>query len=454
MTTDTLPRRFDELRRQLQRLPETEEPPPTTLQLLGQGRQEGDWQRFLAYFLTPEAPHGLDYAAVEQFLQGLGARNDVDFEFSRFDLDKIEVATEVPIPNGRLDLLIWSEEEWFVLCELKIDASENDGQTPKYATAETFHNIDLDLTAVPEGRGHYLYVTPDRSAPESSVFVPIAWSWIAAQLRAVQESDYGSYPARTTGQLDDFIDTIETELTMTEHEHNETEKARLYVDYYDDIAEVQGAFQNEWDDFVDTWGRQLATMLDEAQLVEDPEGVPPMPDEDVMLELPDGDDRRRYWLCRQTNGNWAWLFPTDWWTDLESRKPVYRNEKPNARVGFLHRPEFDRETILGDHKLTFYLRNAPSGNDEFYPRFAERFNSDDRVWAALPDRSERRGRKSNVIEATYEITVDDHESLFAGYIAALATAIDEHAVSNHTLIERVDKIYEETLNEVLDIDSE
>ncbi|MFC7009550.1 hypothetical protein [Halalkalicoccus salilacus] len=111
-------------------------------------------------------------------------------------------------------------------------------------------------------------------------------------------------------------------------------------------------------------------------------------------------------------------------------------------------------TILGDHKLTFYLRNAPSGNDEFYPRFAERFNSDDGVLAALPERSERQGRKSNVIEGTYRIAVDDHESLFAGYITALATAIDDHVVSNHALIERIDRIYDETLNEVLEMDPE
>ena len=140
--------------------------------------------------------------------------------------------------------------------------------------------------------------------------------------------------------------------------------------------------------------------------------------------------------------------------DLEHGEPIYRNEKPNAHVGFLHRPDFDRETVLGDHELTFYLRNAPAGNDKFYPRFAERFNSDDKVIAALPENSERRGRKSNVIESTYPIDVDKHESLFAGYVAALATAVDDHILSNHALIERIDDIYAETLNEVLDTGSE
>ncbi len=449
MTLEDLTRRIDEMGRRLDRLPETEEPPPTTLQLLNRSRQEGDWQELLAYFLDPDAPHRLDHAALVQFLRGLRNRNDVEFEFSRFDLENIQVTTEVPVPDGRIDLLVWCEEKWFILCELKIDASEGDGQTMKYATAQTFQNVDLDPTAVAEPRQHYLFITPDGSPPESDAFAAVEWSWIASQLRAVLDSDYGSYPARTTSQLDDFVDTIETELTMTEHEQNEAAKAELYVDYYDELAEVTSAFETKWDDLINNWGRRLATTLDAARLVEDPEGVPSVPEEDVLLELPDGEDRYRYWLCRQANGKWSWLFPIDWWTHLERDEPVYRNENPNACVGFLHRPAFDRETVLENHELTFYLRNAPSGNDDFYPGFAQRFNTDDEILAALPDRTDRRGRKSNVLEATYEIDLEEHGDLFTAYVAALATAVDEHIVSNHDLIGRINELYQETREEDL-----
>jgi hypothetical protein len=449
MTAQGLSQRLDEMCRQLDRLPETKEPPPTTLQLLGRNRREGDWQRFLAYFLDPGGPHRLDHAALEQFLRGLRERDDVDFDFSRFDLEDIRVATEVPVPDGRIDLLVWCEEKWFVLCELKIDAAEGDGQTETYATAETFRNVSLDPTTVAESDRQYLFVTPDGSQPDAEAFTAVEWSWIASRLRSVLDSDYGSYPVRTTSQLDDFVDTIETELTMTEYERNEAAKAELYVDYYDELSEITGAFEDEWDDLIANWGRRLSNTLDAARLVEDPDGVPPVPDEDVMLELPDGDGRRRYWLCRQANGNWAWLFPTDWWRHLHRDEPVYRNEGPNTRVGFLHRPAFDRETVLGRREVTFYLRNAPSGNDDFYPGFARRFNADDRIKAALPDRTERRGRKSNVLEATYGIDIDEHGGLFAGYVAALATAVDEHIVSNHELIGRIDDLYRETREEDL-----
>lgn len=446
MTLEEVKKQLDEMSQQLNRLPEIEEPPPTTLQLLGQGRQESDWQRFLEYFLTPDEAHGLEHSVVEQLLQGLQDRDDIDFVFSPFDLEAIKVATEVPIADGRPDLILWSEE-WFILFELKIDSSEREGQTSKYANAESFNGINLDPTDVPEDNRYYLYVAPEGSLPESNRFVAVEWRWVASQLRSVKQTGFGSYPARTTRQLDDFIDTIESEVTMTKHDQNETAKAGLYTEYYDEISEVVSAFETEWNDLLENWGRRVATTLDDARLAEDAEGVPSVPAEDVIIELPDGPGRRRYWVCRQANGQWSWLFPTDWWTDLESGEPVYRNEHPNARVGFLHRPDFDRKTVLGNHQLTFYLRNAPSGNEDFYPGFASRFNSDDMVAECLPENTQRRGVKSNVLESTYNIRIDDHGDLFTAYTHALAEAIDDHIVSNYRLIKQIDGIYTETLTQ-------
>jgi len=171
--------------------------------------------------------------------------------------------------------------------------------------------------AIADSHRQYLFVTPDGSPPEAAAFTPIEWSWIVAQLRAVLDSDYGSYPVRTTNQIDDFVDTIETELTMTDHERNEAAKAELYIDHYEEMTEVTQVFENEWDGLIDNWSWRLVTSLDAARLVDNPEDLPPIPEDDILLELPDEANRRRYWLCRQGNNNWAWLFPTDWWTHLD-----------------------------------------------------------------------------------------------------------------------------------------
>ena len=449
MSVDRLERQLDEIARQLARLPTTVEPPPTTLQLLGRGRKEGDWQDYLAHFLDPAAPHGLGATVTEAFLKGLDRHDEIRFDYSPFHLNRVEVATEVPVPGGRIDLLLWCEEEWFILCELKIDATEADQQTVTYVEADSFDGVNLNPEDVSDDEQYYLYVAPGAPQPTAKKFTPIDWDWVADRLQAVQDADFGAHPARTTEQLNDFTDTIDTELTMTDHEKNEAAKANLYVDHYDDLSEVQSAFERQWTNLLNEWGSRLASTLEDGRVVETPENVPPAPENDVLIELPDGSDRRRLWLCRQANGNWSWLFPTDWWTNLKDGSPIYRNESPNARVGFLHRPTNDRETALGAQELTFYLRNAPSGNEDFYPKFSERINNDDAIEQHLPAASSRYERKSNKFEATYDIEVETHGDFFTAYVEALATAVDDHIVSNHNLIERLDEIYAETLKGVM-----
>lgn len=55
---------------------------------------------------------------------------------------------------------------------------------------------------------------------------------------------YGQYPARTTAQLEDFTTAINRELTMTDYQEHEREKAQMYLDYYDETSEAKQAY--EW----------------------------------------------------------------------------------------------------------------------------------------------------------------------------------------------------------------
>ena len=102
------------LRKQLARLPETEEPPPTTLQVLRRSTRERAWQQFFVHFVTPDAPHGLDHAVLERVLSALADREDVEFSFSRFDIDDIHLAQEVTTDAGIPDVIMWVPEEWFI----------------------------------------------------------------------------------------------------------------------------------------------------------------------------------------------------------------------------------------------------------------------------------------------------------------------------------------------------
>ncbi|UPV73927.1 PD-(D/E)XK nuclease family protein [Halorussus limi] len=434
------------VRQRLAALPEAEEPPPTTLQVLGRSTQERDWQQFLVHFLTPDAPHGLNHALLEHVLAALSDRDDLEYEFSRFDIDDIQIAQEVATSDGIPDVVLWASDEWFICWELKVHASEGDDQTPRYVGVDSFDGIGLDKSEVPVDGQHYVFLAPESaSSPDAEEFVHVSWEWLAAELQSFLVESYDEYPARTTAQLKDFVDTIRSELTMTEYQENQHEMVELYVENYGVISDLEAAFEEEWSEFEEIWGTRLAQTLDAAELLDDPD----VPDEYAAVELEMATGERRQWTFRQGTSDWAWLFPREWWRKVDEDRPVSDAIKPNARVGFLHRLERNREDAVRDHTLVVYVRNAPSGHEDFYNGFADRFsNTQSEISDAINGtKLTITGNKSNVLRAEYEIDVDRHDDFFEAYLDALSRAVKEGVLSNPELIETIDRLYETTITD-------
>jgi len=438
------------VRQQLAALPEAEEPPPTTLQLLGRSAQERDWQQFLVHFLSPEAPHGLGHAVLEHVLAALSERDDLEFTFSRFDIDDIQIAQEVSTSQGIPDVVLWASEEWFLCCELKVHAAEGQDQTQRYVDVASFDGIGLEKSAVPDDGQHYVFLAPEAaSKPDADEFVHVSWEWLVAELQSFLMESYDEYPARTTAQLKEFVDTIRSELTMTEYQVNQQEMVELYVENYDVIADLQTAFDEEWAEFEGSWGTRLVDRLDGSERVTDPD----VPGEYAAVNLSIKGGGQRQWTFRQGKSDWSWLFPQGWWTKLDERQPISDAMKPNARVGFVHRLDWHRDDAVRDKKLVVYLRNAPSGHGEFYNGFADRFaDAQSEISAAIEGTKYTvTGNKSNVLRGEYKINVDGHDDFFDAYLNALAEAIIEGAVSNKKLVAVIDRLYEETIEEDLSL---
>ena len=436
--TDSLKRRLAGLKNDLNLLPETDEPPSTTLQIIRTRQQEQDWQRLLFHYLSPDESHGLDYALLEHLLSALSERSEFDITFSRFDLADVQIEQEVTLSDGRRpDAVIWASEDWFICWELKVGASESEDQTQDYVHADSFQSINLKKDNVSVDNRHYIYLAPDGTSPEADEFVPISWKWVGKEIQTFLAESQGKYPGRTIAQLETFAGTIQSELQMTEYQENQQEKVELYVEHYNDISEIQQAFDEKWEQFRKTWGARLIQTLDTAAIVDNPD----IQDKNLLAEITMGDTIKKRWNLFQ-DSDWGAIRPPNWRTELDGTE-----ESP--QIYFLHRVgDRYKPVAVGDRKLKFWLRsqkyNSP-GN--FYEDFARKFESDEQIPDFLPSRTTRTGNKVNVLEATYDINVDSHSDFFEAYIAALSLAMDEHVISNPELVNRIDELYSETLEE-------
>ncbi len=341
---------------------------------------------------------------------------------------------------------MWASDEWFICWELKVHAAEGEDQTDRYVGVDSFGGIGLDKADVPTDGQHYVFLAPESaSSPAADEFVHVSWEWLAAELQSFLMESYDEYPARTTAQLKDFVDTIRSELTMTEYQENQQEMVELYVENYGVISDLEAAFEEEWSEFESAWGRRLAQTLDDAELIEDAD----VPEEYAAVRVEMKSGERRQWTFRQGKSDWSWLFPREWWTKLDESRAVADATKPNARVGLVHRLDWHQTEAVRDHTLVVYLRNAPSGHDSFYDNFATRFSDAHAEIAEAIDGTKFTitGNKSNLLRAEYPINVDAHADFFDAYVDALAQAVREVAVENPELVESIDRLYEATVAE-------
>lgn len=225
-----------------QRLDSTERLPVPTLEVIGEEQVEAHWQSLLVYFIRPNNPHGFGSDVLSAFLEAIKSHSKTELTPESYDADEIKIQSEVPTGNGVVDLLITHEDDWFMCIELKVRSSETGNQTVRYANASHLGNLAVSEY---ESKREYLYLAPDSSSePISDLFVSISWRQIISELENIQREGQGQYPAKSTAQLADYIDTIKRELNMTDT--NEiSEETRLYIEHHDLVDRLRDSFKDE-----------------------------------------------------------------------------------------------------------------------------------------------------------------------------------------------------------------
>jgi hypothetical protein len=422
--------------------------PDTTLQIIEysldkQRKAEIYASRILAYFLDPSESHGLSTEFLQTFLSSLPS--DVEFEEETFELSDVQVTTEAPVSleedhegeeqvRGYADLFIELPEEWFVVCEIKLGASERGIDSKGRSQTELYYDADRvngELKSDYGGGGYYLYIRPGGSATaKEEEFTNLSWQYVTSVVDTVLNENAARFPSRPVGQLREFKDDIQILTGMSEEQQHEQELAALYVEHYNAVNEVTTAFEEQWEEFMDTWWQDLSSQLDPASISE--------------------------WHDREGN-DWAYLFKHGWWRHAETLEPIQERDGDynTIRVGFHHRMTRNLDTALEDHELRFYFRNPPPNrhseydDTNFRDMFNEKFeNQKEAIKDALPQVASLTGNTRNLIEATYTIPVDKSDEFTTAYLEAVERAFREHAVDNEQLVNELDQIYEECIAEI------
>lgn len=230
---------------------------------------------------------------------------------------------------------------------------------------------------------------------------------------------------------------------MTDHQENQQEKAQLYFDYYDELQDVESAFENQWDDFTDNWGLRLARELDSVEIVE----IPSLSDNHVGIEL--NPDSAR-WIFRQ-GSSWAGIAKEQWRRRRTGDYAVIYGAPDDdnyAHITLYHRLEKNRKKAIQDGILELTLWHGNSSDNEFYKLVNDRVSKkiDEREYE-LPPTVELTNRTGNVLTATYNIPIAEHDDFFDAYTAGLGDAFVDLAAENSELITIITEAFEESLDE-------
>jgi hypothetical protein len=225
-----------------ERLGTVEQPPATTLDILGESTHERYWEDLLVYFLDPDNPHGFDTDVLTAFLRALSEHDATSLPTLRCESDDVEVQSQVPTGDGPFDILLWSKDAWYVVIELKVTAGETGTQTRRYAQAATLGDL---VVSHHDGPREYVYLAPRNAGSSTSeAFVDVPWEHIVPYHEEVLQSSYGQYPSKSHAQLADYLDTIKQTLNMDEFT-TISEETKLYTEYADTIDRLIDAYEDD-----------------------------------------------------------------------------------------------------------------------------------------------------------------------------------------------------------------
>jgi hypothetical protein len=284
----------------------------TTLELLNRSGSERAWQAMLAYFLDPEQPHHLGTSVLEAFITAIASHPAASLSEEPANLDTAQVATEVSTPpKGRVDILLWEANEWFICIEMKVDAAETGDQTQRYIDAPSLGSLSKSRHAARGGDSQYVYLAPQEASVPTAAdeFAQIAWCDIVPFIENIVTDLEDNEYTQSHAQLTDFILTIKKHLTMGEF-NSLSEEALLYAKYEDNISRIESEYRAELGRLKEELKKALGAEFQDNQ-----------------------------WQTRKRSGTYTWvqLFKPSWHSDAVNieYEPQFRLGRDSPQIDIL-----------------------------------------------------------------------------------------------------------------------
>lgn len=417
MSVEEIKTTLSMLERRVGALGNHEEPPKTLLRVIGESQTEKAWHLQLAYFVDTTEPHGFGTDVLEQFLQCISDHSETSFEFQPYQLESVNTNIEVVADDGRPDLVLWVEGDWFVCVEIKVSSSESENQTERYAASDQLG--DLDVTTIPKERQHYVYLTDRRAANASSeAFVDLSWETVIESIESLRSDRLATYPARSVAQLNEFTDHIKNELRMTDEQETHYKKAALALEYQDLLDELDSSVERVVADLQASW------------------------DSDLRRNPPEGWTDE--WKTVKYGNNYGRLLKDDWVLSSNT------TGKPKKKQGFaIAFPTEVLESNIRNGKTHFKFRVY--GSNEYSEAYQDRFYGDEFQQDIDPiiDKHgiiiESREGKPRMLKTPYSFEFDNGD----GYLDALKRGFEEHL----ELVPHLERLYYDIRSDINDEDS-
>jgi hypothetical protein len=387
-----------EMSEKLDALPSVDEKPKTALEILERNKRENYWNSLLRYFLDPNEPHGMGTDLLEATLNRVP---EEQFYFDGLELEDANVISEAQTEDGRPDIVVYTEGDWLVLFELKVESGERTNQTEKYAESDEVAGMEKD--DFEEGCTYVFLSKRDSSDASADEFVDMCWLDVIGAIDEVLTNSRGSYTAKATAQLNDFRDSIKSVIRMTNKEDQRIleEKTKLYAEHYEDIEKLEDALDRTRKREKDRWYERLVEEFE-------PEG---WTDE---------------WNCYPSK--WGQIYRDDWWLDENGNQTDNWGELTyfvHFRSLFWH----ERHETFSEGKFQFNTITNNDADDDYRSEFRQLLNNKyrDEIKEIVQDLDKNINYKKSgdKTRTEYNYTFDATEGP-DGFYETLSEAVEEH----------------------------